>query len=86
MVEHHLAKVGVAGSNPVVRSRKSTSELRFLLRVSSQSSYMHGICTELSFASKALAWGSQAILASAIAVVVLYVGIATPLLLGRKRH
>jgi hypothetical protein len=24
LVEHHLAKVGVAGSNPVVRSKKTT--------------------------------------------------------------
>jgi hypothetical protein len=28
LVEHHLAKVGVAGSNPVVRSRKSASDQR----------------------------------------------------------
>jgi hypothetical protein len=28
LVEHHLAKVGVAGSNPVVRSRKTCSDLQ----------------------------------------------------------
>ena len=28
LVEHHLAKVGVAGSNPVVRSRRDLQKYR----------------------------------------------------------
>ena len=35
MVEHHLAKVRVAGSNPVVRSNKNPDEVPFSAGASS---------------------------------------------------
>ena len=55
LVEHHLAKVGVAGSNPVVRSRNS-SDLVFRLgrffisqvsRISQKGGY-HGLTPNVS--------------------------------------
>ncbi len=38
LVEHHLAKVGVAGSNPVVRSKQYAGESMYCLRRSFDSS------------------------------------------------